>query len=249
MTKVIFNECVGFTNGIQFACMFIVSTKHFPKILVVDDDKLICWALRKEFASLNMATRVVETAAEAIAELRKESYDLVFLDIHLPDGNGFELLEECGRISPATPIIIMSGDSSGTNREKALTGGALQFIEKPLDLSEIHSILQSALGAQSNQRKHPRHICRVPLRISILEPAPDEAQYDLHNLGGMMAEFGSGGFRLRTEYPLRVGQHVRARTDAENDPFRKFAPSGSHAEVVWVNPTQDGVVAGLQFVN
>ena len=220
-----------------------------PKILVVDDDKLTCWALAKEFASLNFTSRVAENAVDALAELRKDSYDLVFLDIHLPDGNGIQLLEEVGRISPGTSIVIMSGDASETNRERAFTGGALQFIEKPLDLSEIHSILKSTLGAYGHRRKHPRHICRIPLRISIVEPVPEEAQYDLHNLGGLIAELGSGGFRLRTEYPLRVGQHVRARADAGNDFFRRLVPSESRAEVVWVDPGQDGVVAGLKFVN
>ena len=223
--------------------------QFLPKILVVDDDKLICWALEREFVSLNITTHIVETAADALAELRNDSYDLVFLDIHLPDGNGIELLEEVGRISPNAKITIMSGDASETNRESAFAGGALQFLEKPFDLSEIHGILKSTLGEHANKRKHPRHICRIPLRISIVEPAPEEAQYDLHNLSGMMAEIGSGGLRLRTEYPLRVGQHVRARADSENDHFRRFVPPESPAEVVWVAPAQDGVVAGLKFVN
>jgi DNA-binding response OmpR family regulator len=226
-----------------------VSPEFFQKILVVDDDKLICWALQREFASLNITTRVVETATDALAELRKDSYDLVFLDIHLPDGNGIELLEDCGRISPDTSIIIMSGDASETNRESAFTRGALQFLEKPLDLSEIHSILKSTLGAHAHKRKHPRHICRIPLRISIVEPAPEEAQYDLHNLSGMAADFGFGGLRLQTDYPLKVGQNVRARADAGYDHFRRFVPHESSAEVVWVAPAQNGVVAGMKFVN
>lgn len=224
-------------------------TEFLPKILVVDDDKLICWALQREFISLNITTRAVETAMDALAELRKDSYDFVFLDIHLPDGNGIELLEEIGRISPNAKIAIMSGDASETNRESAFAGGALQFLEKPFDLSEIHGILKSTLGEYADKRKHPRHICRIPLRISIVEPAPEEAQYDLHNLSGMAADFGFGGLRLQTDYPLKVGQNVRARADAENDHFRRFVPHESSVEVVWVAPAQDGVVAGLKIVN
>jgi len=220
-----------------------------PRILVVDDDRLICWALEKEFTGLGFTTRVVENGEEGLAELRRQPYNIVFLDIHLPDANGIELLREIDTISHDAKIIIMSGDASETNRERAFTGGALQFLEKPLDLSEIHSILKSTLGAYANKRKHPRRICRIPLRISILEPAPEEAQYDLHNLSGLMAESGSGGFRLLTEYPLRVGQHIRARAVPENDFHRRFVPPESPARVVWVAPTQDGVKAGLQFVN
>jgi CheY-like chemotaxis protein len=217
--------------------------------LIIDDDHLVCWALQKEFTGLGFSTRVVKNGSEALSELPRQSYDIVFLDIHLPDANGMTLLGEIERISPNTTVIIMSGDVSETNRERAFAGGALQFLEKPFDLSEIHGILKSTAGEYAHKRKHPRHICRIPLRISILEPAPEEAQYDLHNLNGMMAEIGSGGLKLRTEYPLRVGQHIRARAGSGNEHFRKFVPPGSRAEVVWVAPAQDGVVAGLKFVN
>lgn len=223
--------------------------EYLQKILVVDDDKLTCWALEKEFTSLKFSTHVVENGTDALAELQKLPYDIVFLDIHLPDANGLDLLREVREISPVTKIVIMSADGSEPNRQRAFAEGTLQFLEKPLDLSEIHGILNSTLGAHGHKRKHPRHICRTPLRISILEPAPEEAQYDLHNLSGLMAEFGPGGFRLRTEYPLRVGQHIRARTVSENDIYRSFAPPESCAEVVWVDPVHDGVVAGLKFVN
>jgi len=220
-----------------------------PKILVVDDDKLLCWALQRDLSGRDIRIQFVENCQDALAELRDNPYNLVFLDIHLPDGDGIDLLEEIGRISPHTNIIIMSGDASETNRERAFTGGALQFLEKPLDLSEIHSILKSTLGAHANKRKHPRHFCRIPLRISIVDPAPEEAQYDLHNLTAMAADFGFGGLRLQMDYPLKVGQNVRARADAKYDHFRRIVPSESPARVVWVAPAEDKVMAGLQFVN
>ena len=219
------------------------------KVLVVDDDPLICWALEKEFAGLGHSTRVVGNGADALSELRRQAHDIVFLDIHLPDGNGMTLLGEIERISPDTTIIVMSGDASETNRESAFAGGALQFLEKPFDLSEIHGILKSTLGEFAHKRKHPRHICRIPLRISVVEPAPEEAQYDLHNLSGMAADFGIGGLRLQTEYPLKVGQSVRVRADTKYDHFLRIVPSESPARVVWVAPAEDKVMAGLQFVN
>jgi CheY-like chemotaxis protein len=219
------------------------------KFLVVDDDNLMCWALEREFSSHNITTRIVDTAVEALAELRRESYDLIFLDIHLPDGNGIDLLDEIGRISPDSKIVVMSGDASESNRRRAFTGGAVQFLEKPFDLSEIHSILRSATGIYPKRRKHPRHICRIPLRISILEPAPEEAQFDLHNLSGLMADVGSGGLRLFTEYPLRVGQGVRAHVAAGDDPVLKFVPPDATAEVVWVAPARDSFTAGLKFLS
>ena len=216
--------------------------------LIVVDDSLIGWALEKEFAGLGLSTHVVENGEEALAELRRQRYDIVFLDIHLPDASGVELLREIGTITRDAKIIIMSGDASEMNREKAFTGGAQQFLEKPLDLSEIHRILKSTLGEHAHKRKHPRHICRIPLRITIVEPSPEEAQYDLKNLNGTAADFGFGGLRLHTEYPLRVGQHVRVRADAEYDHFRRIVPSEFPARVIWVAPAQDEAMAGLQFM-
>jgi DNA-binding response OmpR family regulator len=219
------------------------------KVLVVDDDPLICWALEKEFAALDLETSIVGNAEDALSELLSSPYDIVFLDIHLPDRDGLELLQEIDRISADATVIVMSGDASETNRQRAYNGGALQFLEKPFDLSEVHGILRSATGEYSQKRKHPRHICRIPLRISIVKPAPEEAHYDLLNLSGLMSDVGSGGLRLRTEYPLRVGQSVRAHIAAGNDPVLKLVPPEATAEVVWVAPAQDSVTAGLKFLS
>jgi DNA-binding response OmpR family regulator len=226
-----------------------VTPKIHSRILVVDDDKLIGWALERELQSPDFSTHVVETGMDALEELNRHPYNIVLLDISLPDANGLDLLQEIREISPTTKIVIMSADVSESNRLRAFDGGALQFLEKPLELSEIHSILKSTLGVHAHKRKHPRHICRIPLRISIVEPTPEEDQYDLNNLNGTAADFGFGGLRLHTEYPLRVGQRVHARADTDSDQFRGFVPLESPARVVWVAPTQNGVMAGLQFVN
>jgi CheY-like chemotaxis protein len=219
------------------------------RVLVVDDDNLICWALEKEFTTLNLDARIVGNAADALAELRRQRFDIVFLDIHLPDLNGLEILEEIGGISPGATVIIMSGDTSEANRQRAYSGGAVQFLEKPFDLSEIHGILNSTSGDRPQKRKHARRICRIPLRISILEPAPEEAQCDLDNLSGLMADVSTGGLKIRTEYPLRVGQSVRAFVAAGKDPVLKLVPPEATAEVVWVAPGQDCFTAGLKFLS
>ena len=222
---------------------------HKKNVLVVDDDNLICWGLEKEFAGLGLAARIVENGMDALAELRRQPYDTVFLDIRLPDSNGLDLLPEINRISPDATIVIMSGNASDTNRQRAFEGGAVKFLEKPFDLSEVHGILMSTSGKYPQKRKHPRRICRIPLRISIVNPAPEEAMYDLHNLSGTMADVGSGGLRLRTEYPLRVGQSVRAHAASGYDPVLNLLPPQATAEVVWVDPAQDSYTAGLKFLS
>lgn len=218
------------------------------KVLVVDDDSLICWALRKEFASLALPARFVSNAQDALAELSDGSHDLVFLDIHLPDGNGIDLLDKIRNISQNARIIILSADPSEENRRRAIAAGVIQFIEKPFDISDIHRVLRSLTGHYSPTRTFPRYFCRVPVRLSIVTPIPEESGFDLHNLGGLMADVGTGGLRVHTEYPLRAGQRVRARIEAESDPLSKFLPPRGMAEVIWVELREGDVTAGLKFL-
>jgi len=223
---------------------------HSAKLLVVDDDSLICWGLEKEFSGMGITTRIVENGADALSELRRQPYDTVFLDIRLPDSNGLDLLPEIKKISPDVPIVIMSGMASEANRKRAFESGAVKFLEKPFDLSEAHAILKDALAGKLRIRKYPRNSCRIPLRITIVNPVAEEARYNLTNLGGTMADVGFGGFRVRTKYPLAVGQNIRAHVDAAgDDPTLKLFPPQATAEVVWVAPTHDSVMAGLKFLS
>ncbi len=220
------------------------------KLLVVDDDSLICWALEKEFSGMGITTHIVENGADALAELRRQPYSTVFLDIRLPDSNGLDLLPEIKRLSPDATIIIMSGNSNEANRQRAFECGAVKFLEKPFDLSEVHAILRDALDGRLRIRKYPRSACRIPLRITIVKPTLGDERYNLTNLGGMMADVGFGGFRVRTKYPLAVGQSIRAHVDAAGeDPTLKLFPPQATAEVVWVAPAHDSVTAGLKFLS
>jgi DNA-binding NtrC family response regulator len=223
--------------------------KEKKRVLVVEDDSLICWALKKNFTGLGVSTQVVENSADALSELRRNPYEIVFLDIRLPDGNGIELLPEIRNISPDAQVIVMSGDAGEKNRNRAFAGGALKFLEKPFDLFEAQSILKDALNGTLQKRKHQRSGCSIPLRITIMNPAMEEAAFDLNNLSGTMADFSSGGFRVLTKYPFNVRQSVRAHVADESNHDVRLFPPHADAEVVWVNLAPDSVLAGLKFLN
>lgn len=219
------------------------------EVLIVDDDRLIRWALEREFASRKIDARSVATAADALSEVRRRPFALVFVEPDVPDAGGIDLPREIRGIRADAKVVVMSGDGGEAGRRRAFAAGALQFLEKPFGLQDVHAILRTVLYDFPRRREAPRYFCRVPVRLSIVDPSPGEAQYDLDHLGGTAADFGTGGLRLYTGYPLRVGQRVRARADAEHAHFRKSVPPDSPARVVWVAPAAEGVVAGLQFVN
>lgn len=116
------------------------------KVLIVDDNELVCMGLGRTLGRRNIVHHAVEDGENAMSEIRGTFYDLVFLDIHLPDANGLDLLQEIRRISPDTQVVILSSDGSENNIRRALAAGALRFMEKPYDNSEVMEVLEAALS-------------------------------------------------------------------------------------------------------
>ena len=118
------------------------------KVLIVDDNKLLCWGMGRMLEKRNIAHQVAEDGKNALSEVRGTFYDLVFMDIHLPDANGLDLMQEIRKISPGTKIVIISSDGSENNVRRALAEGALRFMEKPFDISEVMAVVEATLLRQ-----------------------------------------------------------------------------------------------------
>lgn len=119
------------------------------KVLIVDDNELVCLGLGGTLGRRNIVHHAVEDGKNALSEIRGTFYDLVFLDIHLPDANGLDLLLEIRRISPDTQVVILSSDGSEDNVRRALAAGALRFIEKPYDNAGVMEALEAARPRES----------------------------------------------------------------------------------------------------
>ena len=179
--------------------------------------------------------------------MQGKRFDLLLLDIHLPDANGIEFLKTINKISPDTRIVIINWDGTIQNKESALLAGAEQFLEKPFDIGVVRRFVATAFREDRCLRKHSRFLCNIPLRLSILAPSPEEAQFDLDSLSGTAKDVGREGVRVNTEYPLKEGQGVRLRADDERDPFSKLIPHEANAEIVWAVPGGGMFTAGLRF--
>jgi CheY-like chemotaxis protein len=217
------------------------------KMLIVDDDQLIGWALEKGLPGENLSVTVVETGQDALLEIGKNSYHLILLDIHLPDVNGLELLGEIRRHSPHSRIIVTSADISESNKEKAFSGGASQFLEKPFSISVIQGLLRSAFGDYSRKRRHDRYLCNLPFHVELPGSSPEGASHGSGHHRGSILDVGKAGIRLSIDQPLAVGQKLRLAHALEESTFTRFIPPGAKAEVVWVAPDADGCTAGLRF--
>lgn len=151
-------------GGTLIACTAAMTSM---KVLIVDDNQLLCPGLGRMLSRMNLLHRAVEDGANALTEVRATFYNLVFLDIRLPDANGLDLMKEFRWISPETKIVVISSDGSESNVRRALSEGALRFLHKPFDRSEVEEALESALpGLRSSMRGPDGKEVPIPTRIS-----------------------------------------------------------------------------------
>jgi DNA-binding NtrC family response regulator len=123
------------------------------KILVVDDDEIILFAIKDFLEVHGFIVDDAETCAEAEIRYRAEVYDAVTLDYSLPDGNALELLPKLKAIDAGVPIVLLTGHASIELAVRAIQLGAEQFLVKPLDLPALLVVLKRALENQQNRRK------------------------------------------------------------------------------------------------
>jgi two-component system chemotaxis response regulator CheY len=124
------------------------------KILVVDDSKLmremIVASLRGE-AGLDFAHAA--SGLEAIERLSLEPFDVMFLDLNMPDIGGFEVLEFVrGQDAlSAIPIIVVTTRGDESSRGRALSAGASRFMTKPFEPAQILAELRAVLPARPSR--------------------------------------------------------------------------------------------------
>lgn len=124
------------------------------KILVVDDDQDLAKALRVRLRALNYATVFAIDAVSAISQAKSENPDLILLDLGLPAGDGFVVMERLNNVDSlaSIPIIVLSARDAQANKERALKAGAKAFFQKPADNDELMATIQKTL-AESSQEK------------------------------------------------------------------------------------------------
>jgi two-component system, NtrC family, nitrogen regulation response regulator NtrX len=119
-------------------------------ILIVDDEAEIRESLEEILREEGYAVTSVGTAVEALAEARDPVYDVLLLDIWLPDTDGLEVLAELGRLDTESrpEVIVISGHGTIETAVRATKLGAFDFLEKPLMLERTLILVKNAIEAK-----------------------------------------------------------------------------------------------------
>ena len=114
------------------------------KILVVDDEPFIAKSISEALRSKRYAVSTAETLAKAERLLKRDDFDMVLLDVNLPDGKGTELLERLSRIQQKPLVIMMSGAATIESAVACIRFGAFDYLMKPFALSEVEVLVKRA---------------------------------------------------------------------------------------------------------
>jgi DNA-binding response OmpR family regulator len=120
------------------------------KILVVDDDPDVRLGLQLRLTANHYDVLLAGDGVASIAEARKHQPDLIILDLGLPAGDGFSVLERLkanDKLS-SIPVVVLSGRDRVGNRDRAITAGAKTFLQKPMPNDKLLSVIRLVLGEQ-----------------------------------------------------------------------------------------------------
>ncbi len=126
------------------------------RFLLVEDNLKLAKALCDRFAQEGHVADHAETLADAEASIRTVAYDMILLDIMLPDGDGREFLRAHRSASNPTPVIVLTARSEVSDRVGLLDLGADDYITKPFDFSELQARVRAVmrrLGGAANNAK------------------------------------------------------------------------------------------------
>jgi DNA-binding NtrC family response regulator len=120
-------------------------------VLVVDDEALLRWSMAETLG--DQGWQVTEAADEesamaAVPEIAAAS-GLVFLDLRLPDSDDLHVLAAMRRLSPRTPVILMTAYGTPDLADAARALGAFAVIDKPFDMGDLGPLAEQALGHRS----------------------------------------------------------------------------------------------------
>ncbi len=121
-------------------------------ILIIDDDQEICETLSSLGTRLSHHCRSAHSLSAGRIAAGQEHFDILFLDVRLPDGNGLDLLPELMEMADPPEVIILTGKGDPDGAELAIQGGAWDYILKPSSVREITLTLGRALKYREEKK-------------------------------------------------------------------------------------------------
>ena len=220
------------------------------RILLVDDQRSFLSGLQKALkihCNYSGEVTTVESGENAINEARYNFYDICFLEINLPDINGWDVMRKLRDISPATKLVIMTASNLDDNKKKKIENDAVFFLPKPIDLNILKSFIERERKKVKNnngdgkknmteKREHWREAYGKKVHCSLSVFYNWELRSDLEVY---ITDISNNGAGIKTLYPLYPGNILR---------FSDQLPNKSGI-VKWILYNNEHYKVGIKFLS
>jgi DNA-binding response OmpR family regulator len=161
-----------------------------PAILIVDDDKDLCETISAILRSKGYQLTSAASASEAIEKARTQLFDLVLIDIILPDMEGTRLLSHFQKTAPETLKIIMTGYPSVKNAAEALNIGANSYLTKPIDPDNLLKTIENKLQEREQKERITREKLTEWVKLRVRKTQSSEFEEFLERNATALTSFG-----------------------------------------------------------
>jgi PAS domain S-box-containing protein len=127
---------------------------HTPKILIVDDEPRMCDSLKVLLSNEGYEVQTGYSGQEALQWLAKNDFDLVLLDIVMPDMGGHQIMDHINEQYPETLVIVVTGRASVDSAVESLRKGAYDYLKKPFDFDELLKRVKNAVDQKRLKREY-----------------------------------------------------------------------------------------------
>lgn len=185
--------------------------------MIIDDEPLIRTALSSAFRQDDMTVKTASCGNDALKELSDDRFDLCFIDIHLPDMNGLNIMKTLKTVSPGTRIVIMTGSEVDAAMLSSIQECASLLIAKPFDLDRVTAFATRVLAVETdhahpadkepfvnwldaNRRQHGRYAS-----LHAISCALAGGQEQVERFAASVIDISAAGMGIQTDRPLDPG--------------------------------------------
>jgi PAS domain S-box-containing protein len=183
---------------------------YVSKILIIDDEPRMCDSLKVLLSSRGYETQTGYNGKEAIECLARDRFDLVLLDIVMPDMSGHQIMDYINSQSPETLVIVMTGHASVESAVESLRRGAYDYLRKPFDFQQLEKRVKNALNQNKLKREYELINGKLELtekRYQYLVNASPDIIYTLNHEGKFTFISGAVESLLGYKREQLVGKH------------------------------------------
>lgn len=133
--------------------MTMPSTKPVRRLLLIDDEESLRYAVAKSLKKAGFVVDTASTGREGVDKLRRGGFDAVVTDMKLPDLSGLDVVAFATETDPDVPVFVVTGFGTVDSAMEAMRRGARNFVQKPFDVAALVGMLEKEIAEAKSSKE------------------------------------------------------------------------------------------------